>query len=66
MNIKFIVEVYAFYITENMNQNYNIIPCFVEMKIKTTNKIYGMSKYNLWFSIINTYCSSYSSQKNYV
>jgi hypothetical protein len=45
-----------------MNQNYNKIPCFVEMKIKTTNKIYGISKQNLWFSIISTYSSSYSSQ----
>ncbi len=49
-------------IIENMNQNYSRIPCFVEMKIKTINKICGISKQNLWFSTTNTYSSSYSSQ----
>ncbi len=29
MNIKFIVKLYASLYTENINLNYNIIPCFV-------------------------------------
>jgi hypothetical protein len=36
-------------IIENMNPNYNRIPCFVE-KIKTTIKINGISKQNMGFS----------------
>jgi hypothetical protein len=54
-----------FYIIQNMNQNYNKIPCFAEMKIKTTKQTYGISKQNLWFSITSTHNSFYSSQ-NYV
>ncbi len=38
------------YIIENMNKKYSKIPCFVEMKIKTTNQICGISKQNTWFS----------------
>jgi hypothetical protein len=48
-----------------MDQNYNKIPCFLKMKIKTTNKIHGISKQNMWFSTTSTYISFYSSQ-NYV
>jgi len=30
---------------------YSRIPCFVEKNLKTTSKIYSLSKHNLWFSI---------------
>jgi hypothetical protein len=55
MNVKLIVEVYVLCITENMNKKYNTIPCFVEKNPKTTMKIYGISKHNLWFSTPKSY-----------
>jgi hypothetical protein len=66
MNIKFNIEVVLFYIIENMNPNYNIFPCFIEKKSKTTLKIYAMSKQSLWFSTTSTYSFSSSSLKLYV
>ncbi len=47
-----------------MNQNYSKIPCFVGKKNpKTTIKICGISKQNLWVSIASTYNSSHYSLK---
>jgi hypothetical protein len=50
MNIKFIVEYVLIYITKNIFQNYNVVPCFVEKNPKQhfksmlyQNKIYGFS-----------------------
>ncbi len=45
------------YIIEDMNPNYNIIPCFVEKLSKTTLKICALSKQSMWFSIAST-CTS--------
>ncbi len=36
-----------FGITENMNPNYSMIPCFVQKKSKTTLKICVISKHDL-------------------
>jgi hypothetical protein len=54
MNIEFIIEVY---VIENMNPNYNIIPCFVEKLSKTTLKVCPLSKQSMWFSIASM-CNS--------
>jgi hypothetical protein len=43
---------------------YNKSPCFVEKNLKTTIRIYGISKQNLWFSTPSTYNSSYFSQNS--
>jgi hypothetical protein len=50
MNIKFTVKVCAFLYYYKHESKYNKIPCFIEKDPKTTNKIYSISKQNLWFS----------------
>jgi len=51
MDMEIVAGVCIFLFYWKLNQNYSKkIPCFVENEIKTSNKIYGVSKTNMWFS----------------
>jgi hypothetical protein len=66
MNIKFIVKVCVslYYCKHESKLHHN--PMFCWKNPKTTIKIYGISKQNLWFSIVRTSSSSLSSLPNFV
>jgi len=51
MDTEIVIEVYSSFFFWKFNHKFNKIPCSFQRKSKQQNKICGISKHDLWFSI---------------